>query len=424
MQVNVQKLSPVLVEFDVVVDAARVKSEFDKAFATLGRSARVSGFRPGKAPRKVLAQMFGARIAADVTQRLVDETFPKATDEQQLQPVSAPDIEPQKVVETEPFTYKARFEIVPEISELKWTGLEAKRETAAVTDEMITEELDKLRRSNSTLEAPAEARPAKKGDVVTIDFTVEVGGSEVADAGAKDFQVELGAGQLIAAIDEALIGKAPGAHAHAEVDMPPSHPHAGLRGKQATFHLSLTDLKERILPAADDEFAKDLGEYETLADLKKYLKDGLEKQAKEASDNSLAEQLVNELVKANPIPVPPSLVRRQMQITEQEVLGMARRQGQNPSRLPDEVRARIQADSESKVRAGLLMAEIAKREAIKIGDPELEEGMKELAEQTGKNLAKLRVEYRDAKKREMLIGMILENKVLDLIEAKAAISNA
>lgn len=424
MQVNVQKLSPVLVEFDVVVDAARVKSEFDKAFATLGRSARVRGFRPGKAPRKVLAQMFGARIAADVTQRLVDETFPKATDEQQLQPVSAPDIEPQKVVETEPFTYKARFEIVPEISELKWTGLEAKRETAAVTDEMITEELDKLRRSNSTLEAPAEARPAKKGDVVTIDFTVEVGGSEVADAGAKDFQVELGAGQLIAAIDEALIGKAPGAHAHAEVDMPPSHPHAGLRGKQATFHLSLTDLKERILPAADDEFAKDLGEYETLADLKKYLKDGLEKQAKEASDNSLAEQLVNELVKANPIPVPPSLVRRQMQITEQEVLGMARRQGQNPSRLPDEVRARIQADSESKVRAGLLMAEIAKREAIKIGDPELEEGMKELAEQTGKNLAKLRVEYRDAKKREMLIGMILENKVLDLIEAKAAISNA
>ncbi|MEB2314157.1 MAG: trigger factor [Sorangiineae bacterium] len=424
MQVNVQKLSPVLVEFDVVVDAVRVKSEFDKAFAAVARSARVRGFRPGKAPRKVLAQMFGSRIAADVAQRLVDETFPKATDEQQLQPVSAPDIEPQKVVETEPFTYKARFEIVPEISELKWTGLEAKRETAAVTDEMITAELDKLRRANSTLEAPAEARPAKTGDVVTIDFTVEVDGSEVADAGAKDFQVELGAGQLIAAIDEALVGKAPGAHAHASVDMPPSHPHAGLRGKQATFHLSLTDVKERILPAADDEFAKDLGEYETLADLKKDLKDGLEKQAKEASDNALAEQLVNELVKANPIPVPPSLVRRQMQITEQEVLGMARRQGQSPSRIPDEVRARIQADSESKVRAGLLMAEIAKREAIKIGDPELEEGMKELAEQTGKNLAKLRVEYRDAKKREMLIGMILENKVLDLIEAKAAISNA
>jgi trigger factor len=110
-----------------------------------------------------------------------------------------------------------------------------------------------------------------------------------------------------------------------------------------------------------------------------------------------------------------------MRITEQEILQRARSQGQTVTGVGDELRAQIQADSEVKVRAGLLMAEIAKKEGIQIGNEQIEEGLKELAEQTGKNVAKLRAEYRDQKKREMLIGMILENKVLDIIEAKAKI---
>ncbi|MGE3671420.1 MAG: trigger factor, partial [Polyangiaceae bacterium] len=118
-----------------------------------------------------------------------------------------------------------------------------------------------------------------------------------------------------------------------------------------------------------------------------------------------------------------SLVQRQSQLTEREILQQAWMQGQRGSQLNDELRARIAVDSEVKVRAGLLMAAIAKKEEIKIGDPEIEEGLKELAEQTGKNVAKLRAEYREAQKREMLIGMILENKVLDLIEAKAKIED-
>jgi len=113
-----------------------------------------------------------------------------------------------------------------------------------------------------------------------------------------------------------------------------------------------------------------------------------------------------------------------VRVTEQEILQRARSQGQKATGVGDELRGQILQDSEVKVRAGLLMAEIAKAEGIQIGDADLEEGLKELAEQTGKNVAKLRAEYRDQKKREMLIGMILENKVLDIIEAKAKISEA
>ena len=423
MQVNVQKLSPVLIEFDVEVAADRVKSELDKAYSNVSKSARVRGFRPGKAPRKVLAQMFGARIAADVAQRLVDETFPQAVSDRQLQPVSNPAIEQQKLSAGKPFTYKARFEVVPEIEEVSYDGLNAKRPAAKIKGEELQEQLELLRRENSTLEAPKKSRPAKTGDVVTIDFDVKVGESIVKDAGASDFQVELGGGSLLQPIEEALTGLSTGNSADAQVEMPDGHPHAKLRGKTATFVLTLKDLKERVLPELDDEFAKDLGEFETLADLKKDVSERLEKQAKERAENAVAEQLVVELVKANPIPLPPTLVERQVRLTEQEVLSQARRQGQQAGALGDELRAKIQQDSEVKVRAGLLMAEIAKKEGIKIGDKEIEEGLKELAEQSGKNIAKVRAEYADAKRREMLVGMILENKVLDIIESKAKIED-
>jgi trigger factor len=421
MQVNVSRLSPVLVEFDVEVGVGRVTTELEKAYSQVARTAKVSGFRPGKAPRKVLSHLYGARIAADVAQKLVDETFPQAVTDQKMQPVTSPAVETQGVEENKPFSYKARVEVLPEISAVNYEGLGAKRPKVEITDEAIDKELDGVRRAHSTLEPPKEARPAASGDTVTMDFTVSVDDEVIEDAGATDLPMELGGGTLLPQIEEAVLGKSAGETASAEVPMPAQHPHPKLRGKTAKFAITVKDIKERVLPAADDEFAKDVGEFETLGALKDDIKKKLEAQAKEASDNQLAEQLVLELVKANPVPVPPSLVERQMRLTEQEILNRARSQGQRVTGLAEELRGKLVEDSEIKVRAGLLMAEIAKKEGIQIGNEELENGMKELAEQTGQPLAKVKAQYKDQKKREMLIGMILENKVLDIIEAKAKI---
>jgi trigger factor len=424
MQVNVSRLSPVLVEFDVQVDVGRVTSELEKAYSQVARTARVRGFRPGKAPRKVLSHLYGARIAADVAQKLVDETFPKAVTDQKLQPVTQPAVESQGVEENKPFSYKARVEVLPEITGVTYEGLGAKRPKVEISDAEIDKELDSVRRAHSTLEPPKSARPVQTGDSVTIDFVVSVDGETIDDAGASDFQVEAGAGTLLPQIEEAVMGKNAGDAATAEVPMPAQHPHPKLRGKTAKFAITIKDVKERVLPVADDEFAKDVGEFETLQALKDDIKKKLESQAKEQSDNQLAEQLVLELVKANPVPVPPSLVERQMRLTEREILTRARSQGQQVTGLGEELRGKLVEDSEIKVRAGLLMAEIAKKEGIQIGNDEIESGLKELAEQTGQNLAKLRVQYKDQQKREMLIGMILENKVLDIIESKAKIEDA
>ncbi len=421
MQVAAEKLSPVLLELAIEVEAGKVNEELAKAYSQLGKRAKIRGFRPGKAPRKVLAHLYGPRIQQDVAQRLVDQTYQDAIGQQKVQAVSQPRIEPSEVKDNQPFSYKARVEIVPEIESVNYDGFEVKRPSTKVTEEALNEQLEGLRRANSTLEPPKKKRGAKEGDMLTIDFEVLVDGEVVEGAGAKDFDVELGKNQLLPNIEQAVLEKKSGESATAEVAMGDAHPNLQLRGKTAQFKIEIKDLKERVLPDLDDEFAKDLGDFDGLAALREELSKDLEKRLIEQADNAVAEALVAKLVEANPIAIPPALVQQQNQLSEQEVLAQARARGQQVRGLPAELRESIQKDSETKVRAGLLMAEIAKKEALKIGDKEIEEGMTELAEQTGKNIAKIRAEYRDPKKREMLVGMILENKVLDIIQSKAKI---
>jgi trigger factor len=420
MQISANQLSPVLLELNVQVEADRVREELDKAYQQLARGATVRGFRKGKAPRKVLRHMFGARVAADVAQRLVDETYAKAVDEQKVQAVSRPAIESQAINENEPFSYKARVEILPKIDNVVFEGFKVKRPSTTVTDEQIDEQLKAVQRANSTLEPADASHAAAAGDVVTVDFTVRVDGREVKDASAENLDLELGQTAVLPEIEAALIGQRPGFQQDVEVAVPATSSHPDLRGKTATFAIVLRDLKTRVLPQIDDEFAKDLGEFDDLAALKKSISEDLTKRLEENADNVVAQVLVAELVKANPIEVPPTLVQQQYRVTEQEVVRQSKAQGRG-QQLSPEMRRNIEQDSEIKVRAGLLMAEIAKAKGIQVGPADIDEGLKGLAEQTGKNLAKLKAEYATQQKREMLVGMILENKVLDIIEAAAQI---
>lgn len=420
MQVIVEKLSPVLVELQVQVPVERVRSEVDKAYASLARTARVKGFRPGKAPRAVLAHLFWGRVASDVAQRLVDETLNQALASQSVQPLSQPAIAPAELKPEEAFSYKARFEVRPDITEVKWQGFEVKRPTTTATDAAIDAEVARLRREHSTLQAPAEERAAKTGDVATVTFVLEVDGKTQGPSQPQEVETEVGGGELMKEIDEALAGLKAGETKDVTVPFSDRHTNADLRGKTGVFHLTLKEIRERIFPDVDDEFAKDCGE-DDLGKLRDSLKARIEKELKQKASDQVAEQLVLELCKANAVPVPPSLVEQQAQMTERELLATARRAGQRLDQSPD-LKARVRADAEMKVRAGLLMAEIAREKQVQVTEEDIEKGYGELAEQTGKNVAKIKAEYRDPKKREQLIGMILEDKILDLIEGGANIS--
>jgi trigger factor len=423
MEVTVQRISPVVMELSVEIPATSVKAQVDKAYLTLGKKAHVKGFRPGKAPRDVLTRLFGPQVANDVANAIVNDTLPKVLSDKNLTPVNQPAVQAGEAVDPKKsFSYKARFEVQPDIEEVKFEGFELFRPKVEVLDATIDEQLEGLRQRNAALKAPEPARAAQKGDVVTIDFTLSIDGKEVKDGGGQGVQLDLGAGQALPEIDAGLMGKNVGDKVAVDHAFPAEHPREDFRGKTGSFAVTVADLKERVPPNLDDEFAKDIG-FQTLVELRADVHTKLEKIAKERSEMVLAEQIVSKLNELNPCDVPPSLVEQQARIMEQEVVMSARRAGQRFTKEQAESLHRsIAADAERKVRAGLLMAAIAKKNEFKVTDEDLEKGMQELAAETGKNLAKLRVEYREKAKRDILIGMILEEKILDFIEAKSKIS--
>lgn len=418
MQVTVEKLSPILIQFNVEVPADLVATELDRAYTDLAKHAKVRGFRPGRAPRQILSRMFGPRVAADVSRKLVDQTFPQAVSEKKVQPVNQPQIEPSRVSAGQAFSYKARFEVVPEVEDVDYAGLEVVAPEAAAGDERVDKDLETLREQHATLEAPQGRESAEDGDVLTLDVEVSIGGKIVPEANAEGFQSDLGKGKLVPELEKELVGKAIGDHAVTTVTFPKEHPVKKLRGKKGQLQVTVKDIKVRTLPELDDEFAKDLGEHETLAELRASIKEKADKEIESQGENQLAERLVQALCAKNPVPIPPSLVHQQSQMTAKQFQG-ALQGGQ----MPDNLAQHIQADSEVKVRAGILMAAIAKKESIKIGDPEIEKALKDLSDETGQNVAKLKAEY-SGKNRDMLVGMILEDKVLDLLKSKAKITSA
>ncbi len=412
-------------ELVVEIPADKVKAEVEKAYTNLARRAHVKGFRPGKAPRSVLSHLFGPQVANDVANAIVSDTLPKVLTEKNVTPVSQPAVEAGKVASSEAFSYKARFEVQPDIDDVKYEGFQLSRPLAAVTDAMVDEQIEALRVRHAALAAPDPARPSKAGDVLTIDFTLSIDGSEVKDGGGQGVQLELGAGQALPELDSALTGKNVNDTVSTESRFPDAHPRPDFRGKTGTFKVTITDLKEKVLPALDDELAKDVGQFQTMVELRADVHTKLEKMMKDRAETALAEQIVEKLNEQNPCEVPPSLVEQQCRMMEQEIIMQARRMGQRITQeQAHSLHDRVHADAEKKVRAGLLMAAIARKHEFKVNDDDLERGLAELAEETGKNVAKLRAEYREKSKRDILIGMILEDKILDFIEGKAKITDA
>ena len=423
MQVSEKRISPVVMELSVEVPATIVKAEIDKAYVTLGKKAHIKGFRPGKAPRDVLTRMFAPQVQNDVANAIVNDTLPKILSDKNLTPVSQPNVEAKGVDPKLPFSFTATFEVQPEIENVKFEGFELYRPKVEVDEKLIEEQMEGLRLRHAALKAPEPARPAVKGDVLSIDFTLSVDGKDIKDGGGQGVQIELGSGQALPEIDEALVGKSVGDKATAEHTFPAEHPREDFRAKKGSFTITVSDLKERVLPTLDDEFAKDIG-FDTLIALRADIHTKLEKNAKDRSETVLAEQIVDKLNSENTCDVPPSLVEQQSRIMEQEVLQSARRMGQRITQEQyNALHAAILADAEKKVRAGLLMAAIARKNEFKVTDEDIEKGLAELAEETGKNVAKLRVEYREKSKRDIHIGMILEDKILDFIETKSNIKD-
>lgn len=422
MQSQVSEIDPVTVEIQVEVPWDRVQKGMDETFSKLQRTARVKGFRPGKAPRSVLTKLFSKDVKAEVVSNLVEECVVQAVRTHELPVVSQAMMEQRpEITEGQPLSFKVKFEVRPKVGDLA-TKLELTRATTIVADSEIDAEIERLRQQHAIVRPIEEERPAKKGDVLIIDYAVSIDGEAKPDMKGEARTVELGEGRLLDEIDQGLEGVKLGETRNIDVLRPAGDGNPELAGKKVVFQVVVKEIRERILPDVDDELAKDAGEYSTLAELRSKTRERLEETAKTRAQDSLREQAVDRLVAANPIPVPPSLVDQQLRAMVNEYFQIMKMIGQKPDMDQagfDDMRKR----AEQKVRAALLLGELSRKESIAVSADEVEGKMREIAERSGKHVAKVKADYA-GEKRESLETQILEDKLIKHLLAQATILDA
>lgn len=421
MESEIREISPVLVEVTVQVPWDRIQKDLDDTYKEIGKTARVRGFRPGKVPRDVVKQVYGRQVAAQVTGSLVEQGLMEAVQKHELHIVAQPEMEEAPALQKgKPLTFKAKVEVRPKIEEVVIDGLEAWQTPIEIPNEDVDAEVERLRHQHAEIQVPDPMRPAKEGDLITIDYTVSVEGEVKEALGAEGRQVEIDDEHLLPALKAGLLGMQPGDEKTIDVDFEEDHPNEDLKGKTAQFSIVAKELHEKLLPELDDEFAKDCGDYETLLELRLKIREGLEATAKQRADAELKDQLIDSLIEHNDIPVPPSMVQQQQQMMMYEMAQFMQLAGQRGAPGADFF-AGIEERAKRRVQAGILLGSLARQEKIEVSDADLDAKFQEIADRTGKHVAKVRADYQESQ-RDALQSQLLEEKVMALLTERAKIN--
>jgi trigger factor len=384
--------SSVVRRLEVAVAAPDVRRAYDRAYRDLGRSARIRGFRPGKAPRSVLERLYGASVVEQVEQQLVAATLADALARAGLEPIAEPEVDATPPSEGQEFRYAARVEVKPAIELPDTTGLPARRPRVEVTDADVDAELEALRERNAPLVEEPEGTRAARGHVLTIDFAGTVDGKPFEGGSGKGVEAELGAGRFLADFEAQLEGALAGEDREVRVRFPDDYGSEALAGKEAAFAVHVVAVKRRALPALDDEFAKDLGDFESLAALRERIRSDLHAVRERASRAELRRSLVDALIDRTSFEVPPGLLSRELH--RQLHAARHRLEGHVPAPALEEQLARWQDEwrprAERDVREALLLEAAARAEGVEIGKEAVEARIDAMAKERGVSTARLR----------------------------------
>lgn len=418
--------SPVRMRVEVEVGADRVKRAYAEAYRDLARRVHVPGFRPGKAPRSVLEKRFGASVAEQIEQTLVVQTLPDALERGSVEPVSEPAVTAERPVPGEPFHYTARVEIKPVIEVPDWKGLPAERPRVEVTDEEIASELESLRQRTAPVVEEAEGTPVAEGSVVSVDFVGRIGGKPFEGGTQRGLDVEIGAGGFLPGFDEQLVGAGAGDDLAVRVDFPDDYGRDELAGKQAEFAVHVAAVKRREVRALDDEFAKDLGEFATLDELRERIRTDLFAMRQREAEAAFHRTLLASLSERTPFEVPPGMVERELE--RQLQAAHERLHGRVPEEALhaqlDRWKEEWREAAEREVRERLLLEAVAAAAGVSIEDEEVEARIESLAEEQGVDAGALRRALGDDALRRATRARLADEKALALLAAEAKVAES
>ena len=426
MQVNIDEVNATRRKLAVEVPVEEVTAEFDRAFGRVQKQARLKGFRPGRAPRSVVEKLFGDQVRADVLSHLIEHSYADAVKQAGLRPVGPPEIVPESIEAGKPLRYSATIDVLPKMEIGDTSGLPAKRPRRQVTDADVDRAVEQLRESLSELRPVEGRKEAREGDFVSVDYTGFVDGRPLPDGKRDNRLLELGGGTVPPEFERALTGAKVGETKTVEVSYPPEHADSTLAGKTARFDLVLRAVREKILPPADDELAKEHGECATLAELRTKLRERIADSLRREGDEQVREQLLDEILRRNPFEVPASLVGRQVDAFVEDLLergGAQRAALERDTQRLDKLREEYRPRAERQVRAVLALDAIAERDHVEVSESDVDQRIAEIVQRAGEHASRLREIYRDPSSRVELRARMARERALDAIIAAASVED-
>ncbi len=384
---NQEKIEDNKIQLEVEVAAPDVDTALANAYRKVVKKVNLPGFRKGKVPRKVLESHFGPEILhEDALEELVPPAYEQALEEAGIDPINQPEFELVQVEEGKPLLFNAVVEVLPEVELGEDEGLEVEQEEVEVDDLQVDHHLYMLREQNARL-VPREEEPAKDGDLVTIDFKGFVDGEPFEGGEAEDYSLELGSHSFVPGFEEQLVGVKPGEEKEVVVKFPEDYRNEDLAGKEATFQVKMKQIKEKQLPDLDDDFVKEVSEFETLDEMKTDLKEKMLKNAEEQSKTKLEESLIEKITDASEVKLPEVLVERQIDRMMSDMENYLRQQGlgldqflELSGKTREELREQNRPEAEKRTKANLVLDAIAKKEGFTVDDSELDNKIAEIAE--------------------------------------------
>lgn len=426
MNVTIEKVSSIKRKLTVELPEQQALDAQKKYLIKYTSQIKLKGFRPGKAPRNLVAKIYSEEIRREVLEELVQETVPMALQEHDLHPVGLPMLESVDYEEGKPFQYSVIVELKPQFETPAWQGLALEKLRVDITDKKVDKKLEEIRLSLSTVSKVEEDRPLEDGDLAQITYQTFEGDKEITDVNPGPFTVELGRDEMMPGFTESLIGMRVGEVKDITVTMPETARNTELAGKTVLLRTTLQEISCRELPDLDDELAKDLGvdDVETLSGLRIKLHDDMAKEKIRHGDDMINRQLTKILADMVDIEVPTVMVENELSNKVETMKRNFKQSGIDFKQMGidvDMLRERFRPEAEKSVTAALVLDQIGRDNQVEISSEELDEELVEMGKEYGQGPEMIRSFYESRGILDSLKEGLRIAKTLDLIRSKAEI---
>ena len=390
MNVKVEKKENSKVEIEFTMDKKEFNEELDKAFAKNAKKFKVQGFRAGKVPRSVVENVYGDGVLYEyVIEDTVDDAYRTAVIENNLEVVSRPELDIKQIGKDKDFIYVVTVYVKPEATVKDYKGIEVKKVSTRVLKKDVDEELEKIREKNARI-VSVEDRELKDGDISVIDFEGFVDGVAFDGGKAEKFELTIGSNQFIPGFETQMVGMKIGEERDVNVKFPEEYHAENLAGKDATFKVKLHEIKEKILPKLDDEFAKDVSEFDTLEEYKKELNKKVKEDKERRASVEKENEAIDKFVEKVEVEIPEAMIDEEVDKMVEEMNANLSYQGLNIEQYVqymgitlDDYKKEMRGQAEKRIKLNLGLEYVAKEEKIEATEEEIDEKIKELMAQYG-----------------------------------------